>query len=122
MGGTDEVISNGDPMQKEIHETDGYNFADLIFTLMESYFSMFTDMSYTLSGLEDDKVKIRFVQWLNTVDKEGKKLENRVLFGTDFFMTEQEAHESKLYELARNFLTDKFDKLARENAVSYLGF
>ena len=37
-------------------------------------------------------------------------------------MTEQEAHESKLYELARNFLTDKFDKLARENAVSYLGF
>ncbi len=122
MGGADEVIDNGNPIQKEIHEADGYNFADLIFALMELHLNMYTDMSYTLSGLEDNKVKTRFSQWLNTIDKEGKKLENRVLFGTDFFMTEQEAHERELYELARNFLTDRFDKLARENAVSYLGF
>lgn len=122
MGGTDEVINEGDKTQKEIHEMDHYNFADLIFKLMKEHPNMFTDMSYTLSGLEDKRVRIRLSHWLSLTDKNGKGLEDRVLFGTDFFMTEQEAREYELYELARSYLGNKFDKLARENAVRYLGF
>jgi predicted TIM-barrel fold metal-dependent hydrolase len=122
MGGTDEVINEGDSVQKEIHTVDPHNFSDLIFKLMAKHLNMYTDISYTLSGLEDKRVRNRLAEWFKMSDNEGKSLEERVLFGTDFFMTEQEAREVELYELARTHLANSFDMLARTNAIRYLGF
>ena len=122
MGGTDEIIGQWDVMQKEIHDVDPYIFTDLIFDLMVKYPNLYTDISYTLSGLEIGTVWNKLNNWMNRADSQGNKLENRVLFGTDFFMTEQEEQEKELYEIARKILGDKFDLLARDNAVNYLGF
>jgi predicted TIM-barrel fold metal-dependent hydrolase len=58
---------------------------------------------------------------MNTPDNFGELMGNRVLFGTDFFMTEQENRESELFRLAKEHLGDWFDKVSRTNTMRYMG-
>ena len=90
--------------------------------MMKKYPNLYTDISYTLSDFSDTKNEVfkRFVAFLNTEDSAGKYLSERVLFGTDFFMTEQEKREKELYADTKNNLAQWFDTMGRNNNQRYL--
>ncbi len=104
----------------EIIKTDHYNWASLVKDLMKRHPNMYTDISYTLGALGNEKVKKEIAEWLDTKDQKEKPLGDRVLFGTDFYMTEREARESVLYGLAQDHLSDWYDRMSRDNCERYL--
>ncbi|MCH8261504.1 MAG: hypothetical protein IIA77_00435, partial [Proteobacteria bacterium] len=121
MGGSDEMIQKGDGDQKKIWAVDKPHWSDLIRDLMNDHLNMYTDISYTLSALENEVVKKTINDWLDTIDSRGDPLGNRVMFGTDFFMTERVKKESVLYELAkREIAPDWYEKISRGNPDRYL--
>ena len=129
MGGDDEIEymkaedrkkSSGDEDREKIWEVDGYNWAELIRDLMKKHDSLYTDISFSLSDLDNSKVAANINEWLEAKDDKGEKLGKRILFGTDFYMTEQQKGEAELYTLAKKHLGEWFDKISRENSSRYL--
>ncbi|WP_341903847.1 amidohydrolase family protein [Fluviicola taffensis] len=122
MGGSNELIdkSDKDPDLKQIRRFDSQLWCDRILEMMVHYPNLYTDISYTLSDLDDKDIRAAIVRFLNTSDNQGQPLAKRVLFGTDFFMTEQEKCESDLYKLAKEELADFHDLLTRENPQEFL--
>lgn len=132
MGGNEEVefmhlaphnLNSAEPKDKElkeIWETDEHNWAFLIQNLMKEHMSLCTDISSTITHLDEHQVIANIINWLNETDNKGNKLGDRVLFGTDFFMTEPFKAEVNLYELARNTLGDWFNKMSITNINNYL--
>mgnify|MGYP000250559397 CR=1 FL=1 len=134
MGGYSEILK----LKKgpdEVQEVDQKNWFGLIKEMMQQYPNFYTDISYTLSGLQAHKklsrADARFIRseinaFLDTpVQSTGEADEpigKRVLFGTDFYMTEQEAREPELYQMAREHLPQWFKRMAGENCERYLGF
>jgi hypothetical protein len=88
--------------------------------MMIEYPNLYTDISYTLSAFGDGKVLDRVIALLGMNDKQGQPLAKRVLFGTDFFMTEQEARETELYALAKDKLSPWFDLISRDNPQDFI--
>lgn len=122
MGGDDqiELMSPEKASKNEIIKLDGYNWASLVKELMLTFPNLYTDISYTLAKLDEEKVRIEIRDWLQSADQEGKSLSERVLFGTDFYMTEREARESELYQKAQNQLTEWMTVMSRDNCERYL--
>jgi predicted TIM-barrel fold metal-dependent hydrolase len=123
MGGSNEIALP--PYSKDlqkIRKVDTTSWFDWIIQMMTTYPNMYTDISYTVSDLGDVSTKIyqRVVTLMNTLDKNGKPLSERVLFGTDFFMTEQEARESDLYAITKANLAPWYDQITRLNPQKYL--
>ena len=79
-----------------------------------------TDRAYTLSDFDDPARLLEINYFLQAKDVNGRPLIERVLFGTDFFMTEQEKRESELYALAKSKLSVWFDQIARVNTQKFL--
>ena len=50
-----------------------------------------------------------------------KALSERVLFGTDYYMTEREKKEPELYKLAKTHLSQWYQDIATKNVDKYLG-
>ena len=122
MGGSDEMILKKDASraQKIMWKTDQENWAELTKKLMIEYDFLYTDISYSLSDLTDDHIKNEFLKWLSTTDKNGNLLSQRVLFGTDFYMTEREKKETELYALAKTKLIGYYEGLTTSNIATYL--
>lgn len=120
MGGSNEIARKVKSELKEIRETDGHSWFELISEMMKKYPNLYTDISYTLGDLGNDETCSRIIDLLNETDINGNSLSDRVLFGTDFFMTEQEYREVELYEFAKTKLAKWFDKLTRDNPQRYL--
>lgn len=123
MGGSNEILdapSSGE--LGEIRQVDTPSWFDRITEMMKVYTNLYTDISYTLSDFTktDNEVYRRVVTFMNTPDKNGNPLSQRVLFGTDFFMTEQEKREAELYETTQKNLADWFDVIGRDNPQKYL--
>lgn len=120
MGGSNEILTEPkDEHVKKVRAVDGAWF-DKIQEMMVNYPNLYTDISYTLSSFNDNNVLNRVVNLLNTNDKNGQPLAKRVLFGTDFFMTEQEARETELYYLCKEKLSLWFDLITRENPQEFI--
>ena len=104
----------------EIRKTDGYNWFDSIKNYLVEYPNLYSDISYTLSEFKDQLVLEKIIALMETKDKQHTELGNRILFGTDFFMTEQENKESELYLIAQATLGKWFEKISRENNQRFL--
>lgn len=125
MGGSSEIL---DAPKVKRNELGDIRFIDTpgwfirITEMMKVYPNLYTDISYTLSdfGNTDGAVYKRIVAFLNTPDNFGNLLGDRVLFGTDFFMTEQENRELKLYEVTIKNLADWMDRIARVNPQKFM--
>lgn len=122
MGGSNEIAS---PVEKdaslaEIRTVDPELWFDRIMSMMIEYPNLYTDISYTVSDLDRPVVLNRILQFLATSDKNGVPLSERVLFGTDFFMTEQEKCESDLYRLMQEKLHNYLDDLTRNNPQKFM--
>ena len=129
MGGEYEIEfmnsadrKNGKPRdhRKEIWDLDGYNWAELIRDLMKEYSSLYTDISFSVSDLDNPKIANNFNEWLDAIGENGKELGNRILFGTDYYMTEMVNRESELYKLANEKLEKWFDRITRDNSKEFL--
>lgn len=94
---------------------------DLIQTMMRTYPNLYTDISYTLSGFDQPAILNTLGQFLGD-PADPQALGKRVLFGTDFFMTEQEKKESDLYALLihHDKLKPWMDDLTRHNPARFL--
>lgn len=121
LGGSYEIIKNVASKSSakelaEIRTIDPLFWSDRIIAMMKKYDHLYTDISYTLSdlGLEDIKNKILEIF-------KDEQLKNRILFGTDFFMTEQERKESDLYQIIMDtFSKEELNLLCHENPKEYL--
>lgn len=132
MGGSEEVenmnLSDSDLQKakvdknlKKIWKTDPYNWALLIKNMMKEYENFYTDISSTITHLDNEQLVRNISDWLNyPINGAENKLGDRILFGTDFFMTEMSKGETKLYGFMRNKLGNWFDKMAKENVEKYL--
>lgn len=121
MGGSNEIHTNKPSGElKEIREVDTVLWFDLILEMMVRYPNLYTDISYTVSDFNEPKILERVKILMQTPDKNGVLLAERVLFGTDFFMTEQEAREADLYKIAQEQLAPWFDKITRQNPQRFL--
>ncbi|WP_343634770.1 amidohydrolase family protein [Fluviicola sp.] len=122
MGGSNEIIDNTakDPDLRKIRRVDSQLWCDRIRDMMVKYPNLYTDISYTLSDLDDKKVKAAIIAFMKTPDNQGELLAKRVLFGTDFFMTEQEKRESELFKLSQIELSEFHDLITRDNPQEFL--
>jgi predicted TIM-barrel fold metal-dependent hydrolase len=124
MGGSNEVVKSVDKKSKldQIRQVDPDSWFEHIERMMKQYLNLYTDVSYTLSDFDNSKIAVlqKTITFLNTPDGQGKQLGDRVLFGTDFFMTEQERRESELYGITQNILPTWWDIIGRDNTQKYL--
>ncbi len=124
MGGSNEITNSTDVKEertlRKIRTVDGTLWFDRIKDMMVKYPSMYTDISYTVSDLDRQEVLDKIIAFLETPDSNGVKLYKRVLFGTDFFMTEQEKCETDLYKLASLKLRDYFEVITRDNPQEFM--
>lgn len=107
----------------KIRQVDPVRWLDRIRELMQHYPSLYTDVSYTVSYFEKDRIVEQLRDFANTPDRNKRLLGHRILFGTDFFMTEQEKKEGDLYGLMvrSEGLKDWVDGFCRENVEGYVG-
>ena len=133
MGGSTEIdTQDSDASVKEIRlVADPQLWFDRLMDMMVQYEQLYTDISYTLSAFGEEKSTVlkRTLALMRTKDKNGKELAYRVLFGTDFFMTEQEMREAELIALAKSKLSTEttlegdnyWVLLTKANVRVYLG-
>jgi len=64
------------------------NWYDLVLGLMRDFRNVYSDISYTLS----DETAIKYIvdDFVNNRIEDGNKLLNKLMYGTDFYMTLQE--------------------------------
>lgn len=108
----------------KIRQVDSVRWLDRIRELMQQYPSLYTDVSYTVSYFEKDRIVAQLRDFANTPDRNEKLLGHRILFGTDFFMTEQEKKEGDLYGLMvrSEGLKEWVNGFCRENVEGYVGW
>ena len=124
MGGLTEFLDDqcaGKEVARLRKLEENGKWLDIIRQMMQTYPNLYTDISYTLSGFDSEPILKTFIDFLgNPADPHA--LGKRVLFGTDFFMTEQEKQESDLYSLLlRNEkLKPWITELTRNNPARFL--
>ncbi|MFC3614367.1 amidohydrolase family protein [Lutimaribacter marinistellae] len=86
-----------------------------------AYPNLWTDISYTLFNFEDYAPFLRI--FLMGEDEESERLRDRVLFGSDFYMTRQEklSEREVCFRLRNTLGEEMFRKLAEENPARWLG-
>lgn len=125
MGGSDEIKWIGEPPTENWQIADGINWSEMLPKLMDKYPNFYTDISYTLADLGEDPIKTYLLNLLQGFsagpDEVIRPLNKQVLFGTDFYMTEQETTEEKLFQNAIDHVPQPyFDQITRENPLRYL--
>lgn len=110
----------------EIRTKDGKRWLEWIQEMMQQYPSLYTDISYTVSYFDHKAKRIvdRLANFAEVVDNSGQQLGQRILFGTDFFMTEQEKKEGDLYGLMMRSdgLKKWVDGFCRDNVEGFVGW
>lgn len=134
MGGDDQIALMHKPQgagkaKREALKTiarDGYNWAELTRQLMQEYPQLYTDLSYTLAAIkapeakEQNGVREEIEKWAALPDRWGAPLAERILFGTDYYMTEREARERELYEGVQKQLAPYFTAFSSNNPERFL--
>lgn len=110
FGGDDEMRGDVTDLAKQGIDRD--NFHQKVMELMNDHASVYTDISYTLY---DKRIHADLVQLIDG------PLGDRILFGTDFFMTLRENTEEKLLFGCVNALgLQRFQRIAQHNTDRYL--
>lgn len=128
LGGSDEVL-RGDKKNKSYPDYLQDNWYDLILGLMIRYRNVYSDISYTLADKKAmTKIKERFTgaatagagtanARTDMNDQFGKPLIEKLLYGTDFYLTQQEEKGDEP-SLQRSFL-EHFTDTAQARLIGY---
>jgi predicted TIM-barrel fold metal-dependent hydrolase len=124
MGGTteflpDEKVSENVKKLRKLEQSG--KWLDVIRNMMHQYPNLYTDVSYTLSDFDKKDIVDLLIGFLGDPNNPNA-LGHRVLFGTDYFMTEQEKKELDLYAILLNNdrLNPWADLLTRVNPARYM--
>lgn len=126
MGGSNEIRKSMKDELADIRQVDRDSWFEHIERMMKNYANLYTDISYTLSDFKDKdsdvfKATLTFLDTLVDPNSPAKgKLGDRVLFGTDFFMTEQEKREPELYAITKENLAGWWDAIGKHNTQKFL--
>ncbi len=124
MGGSSEFLDQPESEEvKQLRELeDKRKWLDHIRDMMKIYPRLFADISYTLSDFDKAEILDALIPFLEEKDREGNLLGKRILFGTDFFMTEQEKKEKSTYAalLENERLAPWLSDFTRDNPAAYL--
>jgi predicted TIM-barrel fold metal-dependent hydrolase len=127
MGGSSEIEGSMKEKLAEIRAVDKVNWFEHIKQMMLHYPNLYTDISYTLSDFKDingtvfrNVMALLNTPFINPLTGQPEQLGDRVLFGTDFFMTEQERREPELYAITKMNLGLWWDRLGRINTQRFL--
>lgn len=99
------------------------NWNEHVVTLMKDYENVYSDISYTLSDEIALGIIVNMFRQANMVDKFGKPLINKLMYGTDFYLTQQEVKgdEPSLENIfLNNFNQSEIQKIAYDNTTAYL--
>jgi len=108
LGGGDELKN-----YKRGEENKRENWSSIIIDYMKRYPNVYTDVSYTM---HDPKL---FPQLKGILDD--RELRSRVLYGSDFYMVQQEIHERDFHENLKSYLgEDDYRQIAMINPQEFL--
>jgi uncharacterized protein len=93
-GGEGEILDKTEDFMLEVENNRSVNWHKLIREYMLKYNNVYTDISYTLANVDTHK---RFIE-----DMKDPKLQQRIFFGTDYFMEEREDSEENVFANFRN--------------------
>jgi predicted TIM-barrel fold metal-dependent hydrolase len=99
------------------------NWNDQVIDLMKEYKNVYSDISYTLSDTRAMGIIVNKFREANMTDKFGKPLINKLLYGTDFYLTQQEekGDEPTLENIfLTSFNQNEITKIAYDNTTAYL--
>lgn len=130
FGGANEV-RRGDPNAdaKDLALGNDYppylkdNWSDQVAELMKQYENVYSDISYTLSDTKALGIIVKRFRETNMVDDFGKPLINKLMYGTDFYLTQQEelGDEPNLENIfLTSFNQAEIQKIAYDNTTAYL--
>jgi predicted TIM-barrel fold metal-dependent hydrolase len=82
----------------------------------EKYPNLYTDISYTIFNFQENVPLLKILL-------EDKKILEKVLFGSDFYMVESEKYSERRFSIDLRYALgeEKFWKIANKNPRSYLG-
>lgn len=110
FGGDDQLL--GEEHELAQRGIDADNFHHKVMQMMDAYPTVFTDISYTLYKDEVYKTLIPLIDG---------PYSDRILFGTDFFMTLRERKEEELlYGCINALQLQRFNKIAGPNIDRFL--
>lgn len=129
MGGGQEVeymnsfgsaACKADKELKERWKVDNKNWAKFIQDIMKIFPSLYTDISSTNTRLGNKDVLTNIKDWLDTDADDGTKLGNRILFGSDYFLTEIDSKEESLYQNIKTSLPNWYEKMMDQNINNFV--
>jgi len=130
FGGTDQMMetesSSGDPEQITPYGVTGKNWYLQICEMIRTYKGAYTDISYDVAQAAKSKNNNIFKKF--TSDMNDPSLSNRIMFGTDFFMSERESNEENTYNKFKTYASgitlnsgeNMWTKMARTNTNNFL--
>lgn len=104
FGGLEEIIAQG--------QGDKENWTDTIKSFIQKYPNVYTDVSYSFAYKEANAY---FHQ-----DMQTQKLKDRILFGSDFFLSSLEGSDKKLTQVFSEQLKPHFSDLSVTNPSRFL--
>ena len=99
------------------------NWTEQVIELMKEYENVYSDISYTLSDEKAMPLIVNMFRQSNMTDNFGKPLINKLLYGTDFYLTQQEVKgdEPSLENTFLNsFNQQEITAIAITNTTAYL--
>ena len=122
LGGATEINRVGKPSSSFPSYLQD-NWYEAVIQLMKDYENVYADISYTLADKEALEKIVAYFRSADAVDKNGKPLINKLMYGTDFYLTQQEpkGDEPDLQTIFLNaFNTQEINTMAYENTNAYL--
>ena len=125
LGGSNEVIRSqaADKSDKDYPSYLQDNWFVEVVQLMKDFTNVYSDISYTLSDKNAMDIITKIFSDKLLVDLNANPLINKLMYGTDFYLTQQEefGDEPSLQNIfANKFQQADVNKLAYENPTNYL--
>jgi predicted TIM-barrel fold metal-dependent hydrolase len=123
LGGSTEVNRQGSNAKSPFPAYMSENWYEMIIGLMQNNENVYSDISYTLSDTNAVKKIAATFTPTGVSDVAGNPLLNKLLYGTDFYLTQQEQFGDES-DLQHSFLTGfsaaQIQALAFDNPAKYL--
>jgi predicted TIM-barrel fold metal-dependent hydrolase len=129
FGGVNQIKAalkgSNDPRQKQPYGVSGINWFNQIRKLIAEHPGAYTDISYDVAEGAAEKDNFLFNTFF---DETNKAYGNKIMYGTDFFLAEQESAEKNTYDKFKTYAVGKtldngtnfWEQIAKTNINAFL--